>query len=140
MKRILVVDDDSSMLLVCRRFFARCDPQLEMVEAASGEDAIAILQHQKFDVVLSDFRLGGADGTDVLMFTSMTQPDAVRVLMSGVADARAVEHARERAKIHEYIEKPMTMAELESKLREVLVKRGVNLVMAGGASSGQTMR
>lgn len=120
--RILVVDDDDSMLLICRRFFT-ATPGYRVAEATSGEEAIQILDKEGFDCVLSDQRMGAVSGTDVLAFALDEQPQAVRVLMSGYADPRLIELARSHARIHEFIEKPMTTAEIEAVLQEAIVDR-----------------
>ncbi len=121
--RILLVDDDATMRLIVRRIFAREAPMIEIVEAFDGEEAIVKLGAGEFDCVLSDYRMGAVTGTDVLAFALKNHPRTTRILMSGFADPRIAASARERAQIHEFIEKPMTTAELSVVIREVVLER-----------------
>ncbi len=123
MVRLLVVDDDSTMRLILRRFFGREAPSVELVEVASGEEAIEHLRDGDFDCVLSDYRMNEVSGTDVLAYALKTRPGATRILMTGFADPSILKGARERAAIHEFIEKPMTTPELEALLRSIVVDR-----------------
>lgn len=122
MKRLLVVDDEEHTRLLCRRVVAR-SALVELHEASSGEEALALLATTPFDCVLSDYRMGEVDGIAVLAATLRDQPLAARVLMSGFAEPAVLEAARSRADIHGFIEKPMTAADFERALcRDVLEK------------------
>lgn len=123
MRRLLLVDDDESTRLICRRLLKRLAPEteLEVVEATNGEEAIAALEAGRFDAVLSDYRMGVVTGIDVLDHARKRQPEALRVLMSGFADPAIVDGARRRAGIHDFIEKPMSNQEFQGLLERHLV-------------------
>lgn len=125
--RLLIVEDDDATRLVCARFFRKLGlPGLLVDEARNGEEAIAALERERYDAVLSDYRMGLVSGIDVLRAALEKQPDAARFLMSGFADPMIVTAAHEHAKVHAFIEKPMSNDELEAALREVArhVSRG----------------
>lgn len=119
---VLVVDDDETMRLICRRFFARCVEVTEVQEAASGEEGIERLRARSFDCVLSDFRMGAASGIDVLAFAKAHRPQAVRILFTGYAAPAIHQEAMVRAGVHEFLEKPMTTGEIERLLLERMVE------------------
>lgn len=119
---VLIVDDDETMRLICRRFLARCAEVGEIQEAASGEEAIDLLRARSFDCILSDYRMGAATGIDVLAFARANRPRTVRVLFTGFAAPAIHQEAMMRAGVHEFLEKPMTTSELETLLREKLVE------------------
>lgn len=119
---VLLVDDDETMRLICRRFLARCGEVREVQEAASGEEAIELLRARSFDCVLSDYRMGAVSGIDVLAFARANRPKSVRVLFTGFAAPAILQDAMMRAGVHEFLEKPMTTSELEALLREKLVE------------------
>ncbi len=119
--RVLVVDDDPAMRLICRRFFEKRG--IAVREAASGEDAIDLLRGEAFDCVLSDYRMGAVTGIDVLEFAAAHRGDAVRVLLTGYPSPSIVEEARTRACVREFIEKPWNITDLEATLYEVVVER-----------------
>ncbi len=63
MKRILVVDDDADILNLERRVLER--EGYEVITAADGAAALALLQAQAFDLLLLDIMMPGADGFEV---------------------------------------------------------------------------
>ena len=123
--RLLIVDDDDTMRMMCRRFFERSPPPrgIDISEAGSGEEAIDILRAREFDCVICDYRMGAVTGIDVLAFARKNRPKAVRILMSGFGSPDLVSVANVEARIHEFIEKPMTNPELETLLNEAVLER-----------------
>ena len=121
----MIVDDDDTMRMMCRRFFERSPPPrgIDISEAGSGEEAIDILRARDFDCVICDYRMGAVTGIDVLAFARKNRPKAVRILMSGFGSPDLVSVANVEARIHEFIEKPMTNLELETLLNEAVLER-----------------
>lgn len=111
--------------MMCRRFFERSPPPrgIDISEAGSGEEAIDILRVRDFDCVICDYRMGAVTGIDVLAFARQNRPKAVRLLMSGFGSPDLVSAANAEARIHEFIEKPMTNLELETLLNEAVLER-----------------
>lgn len=123
--RLLIVDDDDSLRLVCRRFFERSPPPRGVVitEAESGEQAIEFLAERDFDCIVCDYRMGAVTGIDVLAYAMKVRPRAARIMMTGYAsDALKLEALRE-AHVHEFFEKPAMNQELEDALRERVLER-----------------
>lgn len=115
--RVLVVDDDRPTLFVCRRVLERLRPDLEIEEASDASGAMRMIRSQRFDGVLSDYRLGAASGLDVLALAREQQPKAFRALMTGFADPTLQAAARQQG-VHAFIEKPMTSEEFHAVLRD----------------------
>ncbi|HLE96148.1 MAG TPA: response regulator [Candidatus Thermoplasmatota archaeon] len=128
---ILVVDDDAAVRFVCRRVLLRAagEGRVEVFEAKDGEEAVRMLAARGFDVVLADYRMGATTGIDVLVEALRRHPAAARLLMSGHADPGIVEAARERARIHDFVEKPMSTGGFDDMLRRAVLDRYV-----GGAA------
>lgn len=118
------------MRLICRRYFERWSPPsgLEVSEAESGERAIELLGEREFDCVLSDYRMGAVTGIDVLAYALKTRPETIRIIMTGFAGAALMKDATERARVHEFLEKPITSDELEKLLRERVILRYLGAV------------
>ena len=93
MGRILVVDDHDSLRKGLVRALTNAGHDVE--EAPNGTVAIERLQDSQFDVVLTDLRMGGADGMDVLRTTRSIQPSAA-VILSGKVEADTVTGAIRR--------------------------------------------
>lgn len=117
--RILVVDDRENMLRLLEKVLRN---EGEVVTAASGSEAIRILEKSSVAVVLCDLRMPDADGLTVLRASKRLRPEAEFVLMTAYASVpTAVEAMREGA--FDYVTKPV----------EPEVLRGVVLQALGRA-------
>jgi len=128
--RILVVDDQLSVRLICRMYFEESDLDVEILEAASGEAAVQILDTEHVDVVLSDHRMGPTTGLEVLVHALHHQPHALRCMMSGYADPELAEAAATKAKVHAFIEKPMGAPAMEELLEREIASRYLRPALA----------
>jgi DNA-binding NtrC family response regulator len=117
MGRILIADDHDAL----RRALARAltDAGHEIEEAPNGNLAIERLHEGSFDVVLSDLKMGGSDGLDVLRSTKALHPSAAVILMTAFG---SVGTAVEAMKIgaFDYVQKPFEIEEMEIKIGKAL--------------------
>src|SRR3954463_12409990 len=120
MGRILVVDDHDSLRKGLVRALNNAGHDVE--EAANGTSAIERLQDNQFDVVLTDLRMGGADGMDVLRTTRSIQPSAAVILMTAFG---SIHTAVEAMKIgaFDFVQKPFEIEEMELKIEKALELR-----------------
>jgi len=84
MARILIVDDEVHVIGALRRLLRREGFSIEV--ALNGEEAIEKLSTFPADVVISDFRMRGMNGLELLSQVLRIAPRTVRVLISGHAD------------------------------------------------------
>ena len=84
MRRVLLVDDEPGVLNALARLFRRSG--FEVRTAASAEAALVVLDEFTPDVVVSDHRMAGMTGLELLTLVGVRHPDARRVLLSGYAD------------------------------------------------------
>ena len=80
---LLLVDDEENILRSLKRIL-RKEPY-DIRTATSGEDALALLNEQKFDLVISDARMPGMDGPTLLAEIKKTWPWCIRILLTGSA-------------------------------------------------------
>lgn len=124
MKRILFVDDEPRILDGLRRMLRGNRREWEMVFALGGEAALAELQDATFDVVVTDMRMPGIDGVELLLKASRIRPSAVRVVLSGQTERASA--VRAAAVAHQFIVKPSSseavrmVIERVCQIREVL--------------------
>src|SRR4249919_2774453 len=120
MGRILVVDDHDSLRKGLVRALANAGHDVE--EAPNGTVAIERLQDSQFDVVLTDLRMGGADGMDVLRTTRSIQPSAAVILMTAFG---SIHTAVEAMKIgaFDFVQKPFEIEEMELKIDKAIELR-----------------
>ena len=117
MGRILIADDHDAL----RRALARAltDAGHDVEEAPNGNFAIERLHEGSFDVVLSDLKMGGSDGLDVLRSAKALHPSAAVILMTAFG---SVGTAVEAMKIgaFDYVQKPFEIEEMEIKIGKAL--------------------
>jgi len=101
--RILVVDDEENMRRLLSRVLRGEDYDVAL--AATGEDALAKLGDGAFDVVLSDVRLPGLDGLELLTRVKELSPSTPVIMMTAYGSVQAAVEAI-RAGAEDYILKP----------------------------------
>ena len=120
MSKILVVDDEQSM----RDFLAilLTKEGHEVVTAKNGADAIKAVQAEIFDLVITDVKMPGADGMEVLKSVKEISPETVVIMITAFA---TTETAVEAMKIgaYDYITKPFKVDELKLIIYNSLEKR-----------------
>ena len=117
MGRILIADDHDAL----RRGLVRglADAGHEVDEASNGNAAIERLHEGHFDIVLSDLRMGGSDGIDVLRTTKALHPTTAVILMTAFGSVQtAVEAMKSGA--FDYVQKPFEIEEMEVKIEKAL--------------------
>ncbi len=119
MGRVLLVDDDTSLLRALRIGLAARG--YEVAIARSGEDAIAQVSLIDPDVVVLDLGLPDLDGVEVCR--RIREWSAVPVIVLSAADAEARKVAALDSGADDYVTKPFGMAELEARLRVALRRR-----------------
>lgn len=115
---VLLVDDEPHILSALKRVL-RLEPCL-VVTAGSGEEALGILARQPIALVLSDMRMPGMSGAELLAEARRCQPDTIRVLLTGYADMQSTVQAINEGNIYRYIAKPWNDGEIVGVVRDVL--------------------
>ncbi len=100
--RVLVVDDKENMLKLFERILAGDN---EITTAADGARALALVASREFDVVLTDIRMPGADGFEVLKAVKSRSPDTEVIMMTGYAAIQDAVTAMKQG-AYDYLQKP----------------------------------
>ncbi len=116
--RVLVVDDEQQVAHALRRLLRREGFEVEV--AYSGEEALEKLQGFPPDVVLSDFRMPGMNGSQLLQHVKARHPLALRLIISGYADFKSVAAGMSEGELCRFISKPWDDAELVTYLHGLL--------------------
>jgi two-component system NtrC family sensor kinase len=108
--RLLLVDDEENILRSLRRVLRRGDWEIET--AADAEAALAIFERFQPAVVVSDFRMPGMNGVELLARVKELSPHTQRIMLTGQADQQAIEEAINRSEVFRFIAKPWNDAQL----------------------------
>ncbi|OHU84364.1 MULTISPECIES: HD domain-containing phosphohydrolase [Pseudoalteromonas] len=117
---VLLLDDEPSVLRALSRLLNH--HKIQTTTFTSGEDALAAMQNQEFDVVISDMRMPNMDGLEFLTKAMSTSPDSQRMLLTGYADIEATIGAINKAKIHAYMNKPWENDHLVHAVKQAIDK------------------
>jgi len=103
--RILFVDDEANVLKAMRRIFRQ--ENYDLLTAESGPAALKLLEsHQPVHVVVSDHRMPGMTGSDLLKQVKAKYPQVIRIMLTGYADTDAVMGAVNEGAVYKFITKP----------------------------------
>lgn len=114
---ILVVDDEPRALELVVRTLRKLG---RVVTAPSGEAARGLLENESFDLVISDQRMPGMSGVDLLGFAAEQNESCGRILLTGYADLEATVEAINRGRVHAYLHKPCGGDELRAVVQGTL--------------------
>ena len=114
-KRILFVDDETMILQGLERTLRPLRNEWEMAFANSGPRALDLMNQAPFDVVISDMRMPGMNGAELLTEVLKKFPKTVRLILSGHADRDLV--LKCVGSTHQYLSKPCNPDELKSAIR-----------------------
>ncbi|HEY4175761.1 MAG TPA: response regulator [Kofleriaceae bacterium] len=117
MKTVLFVDDEPTVLRSLARLFRTTG--YEVLTAASAFEALEILAEQPVSVVVSDHRMPGMVGTELLALVAARYPTCGRILLTG--DMGALENeAAALAVAHVMLRKPSSPQELRETIERVM--------------------
>ena len=110
---VLFVDDERRVLTSMRAMFRR---DYEVLLANSGQEAIDLLRDHAVDVIVSDQRMPGMTGVEVLKAVKRLAPNAMRILLTGYADLKAIEASINEGEVFRYLTKPCPSEELKEAI------------------------
>ncbi len=112
--RVLFVDDESRVLDGLRRMLYPHRNAWHMAFANSGAEALELLARERFDVIVSDVRMPGMSGVELLNIVQQRYPHMTRLVLSGQADRD--ELLAGIAPIHQFVQKPCSPEALRSTI------------------------
>ena len=114
-KRILFVDDDPLVLQGLQRMLRSMREEWEMEFVESGPIALEAMAKSPFDVVVSDMRMPGMNGAELLNRVMKLHPNTIRFILSGHADQDLVMQCV--GTTHQYLAKPCEPDALKATIR-----------------------
>jgi HD-like signal output (HDOD) protein len=116
-KRILLVDDETAVLELFKLMFEPMKAHWEVHVSSNPTEALALVQQQPFEVVVSDMRMPGMSGIELLNAVMQISPKTARIILSGYADQEQA--AKCAGAAHQFLLKPCDLATLSSTLSRV---------------------
>ena len=120
-RKLLFVDDEPMVLNGLRRGLNSMMSEWGMEFANSGEEALRAIARQTFDVIVTDMRMPGMDGAQLLEEVRRRSPQTVRVVLSGQCDRVSV--IRAIGFTHQYVSKPCDARHLKDTINQAVALR-----------------
>jgi DNA-binding NtrC family response regulator len=115
--KMLIVDDEPANLRTLARLFRE---DYEVLTAESGDEALALLGQHDVALLITDQRMPGMTGIELLKKTVPMRPRMVRIVLTGYTDVDALVEAINCGHVYRYVAKPWDNEELR-----LTVKRGL---------------
>ena len=121
-KKILFVDDEKRVLDGLRRMLRPLRKCLDMYFVESGREALELMAETKMDIIISDMRMPGMDGAELLTQVQKRFPETVRIVLTGQSSVEAT--MRTIGIAHQFLDKPCEPERLRDVIQRALfIKR-----------------
>ncbi len=122
-RHILLVDDEPDILDSLKELLEAAIPNVEVLTAPSGEDALEILAKSNIKILVSDFKMPGMNGMELLRTARDKAPNVPRVLMTAFPDLQIAIQAINDAAIQNFFTKPLDPDEVLRVVNDMLEHR-----------------
>lgn len=121
--KVLIVDDEQDFLeTIVKRLKRR---KIQATGVGSGKQALEILQHQHFDVVILDVRMPGMDGLETLKELKRTMPLMEVIMLTGHASVESGMQGMQLGAF-DYVMKPADIDDLIEKVRQAHERKSLH--------------
>lgn len=111
--KLLIVDDEMANLRLLERLFSH---EYQCLTAGSATEAISVLEQHDVAIVITDQRMPGMTGIELLKRTATLRPHMVRILLTGYTDVEALVEAINCGLVYMYFTKPWNNEDLKMKV------------------------
>jgi serine/threonine-protein kinase len=115
--RVLFVDDEERILTALKTIFRG---RYHVLTAANGKEALDFISKFKIPVIVSDQRMPGMLGVELLRRARELSPDSVRILLTGYSDLASIVGSINEGEVYRFISKPWDNQELQQVIAEAV--------------------
>ena len=128
MGKVLIVDDDTNFLLSVQEGLKFYLPETDLLAATTGEEALDVLKKNQVDVVITDLKMPGMSGLELLSEISRNYPRTAVIFITAFGTPKVKSEAQRRGAV-KYMEKPIELKSLAEAIKSSLeiVKSGVRI-------------
>ncbi|HJQ67848.1 MAG TPA: response regulator [Blastocatellia bacterium] len=119
---ILAVDDEPANLRMLERLFRR---EYRVLTANSGEEALAMLQKENVSLIITDQRMPGMTGTEMLRESMHSSPDSIKIILTGYTDLEALTEAINTTRVYKFVSKPWDPTALRQTVQDAFREYGM---------------
>jgi len=138
-KRILVVDDEPKVAFFLQASLESLEHNYQVVCAETGETALDEMNRTPFDVVITDLRMPGMNGLELMQRVRESYPQTRTILITAYGSDE-VEAETRRLSAYRYLTKPFHIEDLTTAVQEAMGNQTANTTEWVGLSDGQIER
>jgi small GTP-binding protein len=116
-KRVLIVEDDPSVAFLLREGLSDLGDEFQVSSVRSGEDALRQMETDRWDLVVTDNRMPGITGLELVETLKTKAPSTLTILITAYG-SDDVQQAAQRLNVHHYLTKPFPLADLRRVIQE----------------------
>ena len=115
--KIMLVDDEPANLRLLERLFRR---DYHILTASSGMEALRLLDQHDVALLITDQRMPGMSGIELLKRTAEMRPHIVRIILTGYTDVTSLVEAINWGQVYKYVTKPWSNEELRQTVSRAI--------------------
>lgn len=120
-RRILIVDDEPKVAFSLQASLESLERNYQVVCAETGESALTEMDREPFDVVITDLRMPGMSGLELMQRVKETHPETRTILITAYG-SDDVEAETRRLNVYRYFTKPFHIQDLTAAVEEAMEK------------------
>ncbi len=124
-KRVLIVEDEVNVSLLMKESLADLGPDYDVDTAMSGEEALRKFERNGWDLVVTDYRMPGISGLQLIETLKKRSPSTLSILITAYG-TEEVEQAAQQLKVFRYMTKPFPLADLKRVISDALTEKTDN--------------
>ncbi len=117
---VLLVDDEPNILEALSRTLRK--ENFDIITATSGEQALSLLFNRSVDLVISDQRMPGMGGSELISKIKERYPETIRIILTGYQDISAAVAAINEGGAYQFLQKPWDDETLKLTIRRALLQ------------------
>ena len=119
LKKVLIVDDEEDMIWTLQKNLTNDTLRAEIITASSGEKALEIIKNTPVDLIVTDIRMSGMSGIDLLIEVRNNYPNIGVIVMTAYPTTESKTKAIIKGSLY-FLEKPFDINEMRDVVRHVL--------------------
>jgi CheY-like chemotaxis protein len=121
-KKVLIVDDEETLTWSMAKSLSKDKDKYEVIIANNGREALAQLEKNKIDLVITDIRMPDINGLDLLVKIKKEYPQTKVIIMTAYGSSDVQKEANQRGSLY-YVEKPFEISDIRKIIIDLIGKK-----------------
>ena len=117
---VLLVEDDPNVREAVSRILRRSERALRVISVGSGQEALSVLERERVDLLITDHRMPGMTGLELLTVVARDHSDVPAILMTAYAEIPLAQSAVNEGRVERFLQKPVDRRGLLLAATEVM--------------------